>query len=176
MKPAVIEASERAYNWLLRFYPARFKQEFGTEMQFVFSEALKDSYSQHRARGLFRLWGRTVLDAAKTIIVEQFEKEKGVSMETMAKKTSAWLPLAMSLAALALLIGYVLVVGIVGSPDGDEGAPARIFQLLLAGQLPIMAFFAVKWLPEQPRQAWKILALQLGAIVLAVSLVLYFEM
>jgi hypothetical protein len=58
----------------------------------------------------------------------------------------------------------------------DTLPAARIFQLLLAGQLPIMAFFAMKWLPKMSRQALQILALQIGAALSAFALVFFLEM
>ncbi|MDQ2934684.1 MAG: hypothetical protein M3R49_06835 [Chloroflexota bacterium] len=33
----------------------------------------------------------------------------------------------------------------------------------MAGQVPIVAFFAVRWLPQTPREALQVLALQTGA-------------
>jgi hypothetical protein len=42
--------------------------------------------------------------------------------------------------------------------QADEGAAAHVWQLLMVGQVPIMAFFAIKWRPTQPRQALVILA------------------
>jgi len=77
------------------------------------------------------------------------------------KEPSAFLPVAMSLAGLALVLGHVAVYGIVH--ETDEGTAAHLFQLLMAGQLPMVAFFAIKWLPRAPRQALLVLALQAGA-------------
>ncbi len=77
------------------------------------------------------------------------------------KHPSAFLPIAMSLSGLAL-IGIVLLRH--GSaPQADEGTAAHLWQMLMAGQLPIIAFFAIKWLPQAPRAAARILGLQLAA-------------
>ena len=89
------------------------------------------------------------------------------------KQPSAFLPLAMSLAALAMLLGYVAIFGV--AQHEDERAPARIFQLLLVLQLPIVAFFAIKWLPQAPKQALRILALQAGAWITAIGAVFVIE-
>lgn len=70
---------------------------------------------------------------------------------TLLKRPSAFLPLAMSCAALALVVGLVALFGLVRQED--EGAAARLFQLLLVAQLPIIAFFAITWLPRAPRRA-----------------------
>ena len=83
------------------------------------------------------------------------------------KKPSAWLPISMSLAALALVLVHVALFG--AAREADEGAAAHLWQMLMAGQVPIVAFFAIKWLPQTPRQALLILALQAGAALAAMA-------
>jgi hypothetical protein len=83
------------------------------------------------------------------------------------KNPSAWIPVAMSLAALAVVLGGVAIYGI--ARTGDEGAAAHMWQLLMAGQLPIIAYFAFKWLPRAPRRAAPILILQVVAAVAALA-------
>ena len=86
---------------------------------------------------------------------------------SILKRPSAWLPLAMSFAALAMVIGYVAMFGT--ARQADEGAAAHTWQLLMAAQIPVILFFAVKWLPRTPRQALPILALQGGAVLAALA-------
>lgn len=90
-----------------------------------------------------------------------------MSWSTLMKQPSAFLPVAMSVAALALVLGYVAIFGVVHQPD--EGTPAHIWQLLMAGQLPIVAFFAIRWLPQAPREAALVLGLQLAAGLAALA-------
>jgi hypothetical protein len=92
---------------------------------------------------------------------------------SLLKRPTAILPIAMSLAALALVIGYAAIVGV--SHHKDEGAPARVFELLLVAQLPIIAMFAVKWLPRAPKQALLVLSIQALAAIVAVGTVLLLE-
>jgi hypothetical protein len=87
------------------------------------------------------------------------------------KQPSAYLPLAISLAALALVLGHAALFGI--THEIDEGTPAHIFQLLMAAQMPVVALFAITWVPRAPRQALQILALQAGAALAAVAAVLF---
>ena len=75
----------------------------------------------------------------------------------------------MSLAALAMTLGYLAIFGVAAAHEPDEGTPAHIFQLLMAGQVPVVAFFAVKWLPRVPRQTLQVLALQAGAALAALA-------
>ena len=83
-------------------------------------------------------------------------------MSTSAlKRPSALIPLVMSLAALALVLGHIAVSGTAREPD--EGAAAHLWQLLMAGQIPFIAFFAITWLPRDPGPALLVLGLQLAA-------------
>lgn len=81
------------------------------------------------------------------------------------KQPSAFLPLAMSLVALAIVLGHAAMFGVVH--EADEGTPAHIFQLLMVAQVPVVVFFAIKWLPRAPGQALEVLALQAGAVLAA---------
>jgi hypothetical protein len=94
-----------------------------------------------------------------------------MTWSTLMKQPSAFLPLAMSLAALAVVLGYLAVNGVVREPD--EGTAAHIWQLLMAGQVPIVAFFAIKWLPQAPKQALLVLGLQAAAGLAALAPVFF---
>jgi hypothetical protein len=83
------------------------------------------------------------------------------------RKPSALLPLAMSLAALATVIVHVALFGT--AREADEGTAAHIWQLLMAGQVPFIAFFAVRWLSRTPRRALPVLALQVAAVLAALA-------
>lgn len=82
-------------------------------------------------------------------------------MSEVAKQPSAFLPVSMSLAALATVVVHIAVSGL--ARQADEGVAARLWQVLMAGQLPIVAWFAIMWLPRNPRQALLVLAVQAGA-------------
>jgi hypothetical protein len=94
-------------------------------------------------------------------------------MESLLKRPSALIPLAMSIAALAVIAIYIALFGT--ARQGDEGTAAHLWQLLMAGQLPVIAFFAVKWLPIQPVPATGVLALQVTAAFCAAFPVWYFQ-
>ena len=86
------------------------------------------------------------------------------------KQPSALAPLVMSFAALALVVGHAVIFGVVH--QADEGTAAHIFQLIMIGQVPIVAFFGAKWFPRAPRQTLQVLAPQAGAVLAAVVAVL----
>jgi len=92
----------------------------------------------------------------------------------MLKQPSAFLPVAMSFAALATVLAHVVMFGIVR--EADEGTAAHIFQLLMIAELPIVAFFAVQWLPRIPRPALQVLALQVGAALAALAPVFFLDL
>jgi len=71
----------------------------------------------------------------------------------------------MSLTALAIVLGFVAIFGIVH--EADEGTAAHLWQFLMGGQVPIIAFFAIKWLPQTPKPALQVLALQVVAALAA---------
>jgi hypothetical protein len=86
-------------------------------------------------------------------------------MKSAMQHPSAFVPIGMSLAALVLVLGHVAIFGVVREPD--EGAAAHVWQLLMAGQLPIVLYFAARWLPKAPGPAFRVLALQTVAILTA---------
>lgn len=96
-----------------------------------------------------------------------------MNISTM-KKPSAFLPLAMSFAALATVLVHVAMFGV--AREADEGTTAHIWQMLMAAQVPIVAFFAIKWLPRTPRQALLVLALQGGAALAALAPVFFLNL
>jgi len=92
----------------------------------------------------------------------------------MMKQPSAFLPVAMSLAALAVVLGRVAVFGVVH--EADEGAGAHIFQILIAAQVPVVAFFAIKHLPGAPKETLYVLAMQAGAALAAMAPVFFLHL
>ena len=94
-------------------------------------------------------------------------------LATLLKRPSAFVPVAMSLAALATVIGYAAMFGT--ARQADEGAAAHTWQILMVGQLPIVAFFTFKWLPTAPKRGLVVLALQVGAAMAAMFPVWWFQ-
>jgi len=90
-----------------------------------------------------------------------------MTLREMLRKPTAFVPLAMSAAALATVAVALAVGGPVREPD--EGTAAHLWQLLMGGQLPVVALFAVRWLPRDPRRALAVLALQALAALAALA-------
>ena len=81
------------------------------------------------------------------------------------RRPSAIIPVVMSAAALALVLGYAELVGT--APQPDEGTAARIWQLLMIGQLPVIGYFALRWWPIEPRPTVVMLGVQVAAALAA---------
>ncbi len=90
-----------------------------------------------------------------------------LTFSAILKYPSALLPVAMSLAALALVLGRIAIFDAAREPD--EGAAAHLWQMLMAGQLPLLLFFAIKWLPRTLRPALFVIALQAGAALASLA-------
>ena len=79
----------------------------------------------------------------------------------MGKEASAMIPVIMSLGALALVAIQAGTQGF--APEHDEGAVAHLWQVLMVAQLPVIAFFAFRWLRRAPLQAVTVLMVQVLA-------------
>lgn len=87
-----------------------------------------------------------------------------MTVRSLISHPAGYLPIVMSVGALAMIVWFVAAHGVVRQPD--EGAQARLWQLLVAGQVPIAAAFAIRWLPVARRPALGVLALQAAAVLL----------
>ena len=113
-------------------------------------------------------------------MIDHEKRKMDQSFGTIVRKPSALVPLTMSLTALALL-GGAYVFGLATGQGGlvrepDEGSIAHLWQHLMAGQLPVLAFFAIKWLPQAPKQTLCVLALQAGAVLAAMAPVYFLNL
>jgi hypothetical protein len=97
-----------------------------------------------------------------------------MTIPIMVKKPSAFLPVIMSFAALAVVLAHVAIFG--AAREADEGTAAHLWQLLMAAQLPLLVFFAIKWLPRSPKQALLVMALQASAAVAALAPVYFLKL
>jgi len=92
--------------------------------------------------------------------------ESNTLVQTL-RRPAAFLPIAMSLFAVVILLIHIAYSGT--APQPDEGTAAHLWQLLMAGQLPIIAFFVIRRLPASPRYASVILGVQVAAAVAALA-------
>ena len=94
--------------------------------------------------------------------------DASMTVRALLRQPTGYLPVAMSLGALAMIVWFVAAHGV--AHQADEGAQAHLWQLLVAGQVPIILYFALRWLPRATRPALVVLGLQVAAgMVLAVA-------
>jgi hypothetical protein len=149
----------RLARLITRLYPRAWRQRYGEEFEAMLELGPGDL--------------RTFADSIASAIREHIFPTQGGTMDqdpnsfgAMMKRPSAFLPIAMSLTSLAVVLAAVAYgVSHAGRVvhDSDEGAIAHIFQLLMTAQMPIVLFFAIKWLRRAPGQTLRILALQATA-------------
>ena len=99
-----------------------------------------------------------------TMVAPRQDVDASMTAGALMRQPLAYLPVAMSIGALAMIVWYVAAHGVVSQPD--EGAQAHLWQLFVAGQVPVMAYFALTWLPRATRSALIVLALQAAAAML----------
>jgi hypothetical protein len=79
--PVALALSARAYDWLLRAYPASFRSRFGGEMALVFSDCCRAEWQCSGPLGVSRLLGRTVLDTLASAPPLWAERLEEVAMD-----------------------------------------------------------------------------------------------
>jgi hypothetical protein len=159
---------------LVRLYPRDWRARYGEEFEALLLEngrgfrvilnvlgsALHERVVPPLALFVKRMWGLSPLEVGMIPYPN--------SVVLLGRKPSAFLPMGMSLAALA-----VVLMAAATSPgavrDSDEGAAAHLWQLLMAGQLPVLIFFVIRWMPRVPRLALTVLALQVLAALAAMA-------
>ena len=154
----------RLARWLIGLYPRRWRDRYGGEFeQLLLAEPAR-----------WRDSIRIVADVIHSAVSEHIHPSQGGNMQTsprsfgsILKQPSAFLPVAMSLTGLALVLGHIAVYG--PAREADEGAVAHLWQLLMAGQMPVLAYFAIKWLPRAPKPTLCVLGLQFGAAIAAMA-------
>jgi hypothetical protein len=157
---------------LTRIYPRRWRERYGAEFE-VLLEDLDGGVS-------------TTANILCSAIGEYIFPTQGgklnpgpLSFGAITRRPSAFIPLAMSLTALTM-VGCVLTYEVIHSGgvvrEADEGTVAHLWQILMAGQLPIIVFFAIKWLPRAPKPTLYVLALQAGAALASMAPVFFFNL
>ena len=157
MKPAIARL-------LTRLYPRRWRERYGAEFE-AFLQVGDGGF-----RALLNVLGAALGERIVPTGGNNMDRDPN-SFSANMKHPSAYIPMAMSLTALALVLGSVARFGAVREPD--EGAIAHIWQILMALQVPVIVFFAVKWVRRAPRQTLPILVLQAGAALVSLCTVFF---
>jgi hypothetical protein len=162
----------RLVRLLTRLYPRRWRERYGEEFEVLL---LDDRRSL-----------RALVNVVRSAMREHIFPTGGQmnphpnSFAAIIRKPSAILSMAMSLTALTVLaVSTIYSIantghGLVREPD--EGIATHLWQLLMVGQMPILAFFAIRWLPRAPKQTLYVLAMQAGAALASMAPVFFLNL
>jgi hypothetical protein len=89
------------------------------------------------------------------------------------KRPSAFLPIVMSVCAMAVIIVHLVRFGL--AREADEGPSAHLWQLMMGAQLPIVGLFLLRWLPRSGRSGLVVLGVQVVAAVAAMAPVFFLK-
>jgi hypothetical protein len=160
-----------AAHMLTGLYPRRWRERYGAEFEALLADG------EGGPRAVFQ----SMADVVWSALSERMFPTQGGAMEQpvysfggVMKRPSAFVPVAMSLTALTLVLGHIGIYG--AAREADEGTTAHLWQILMAGQLPVLAFFAITWLRRAPRQALGVLLVQAGAVLASMAPVFYFNL
>lgn len=149
---------------LLRLYPRHWRQRYGDEL----AALLEEQPAQLRI----------VLDVVRGALsqclspltqVETAMSDSSGTVLHFARVPSAVIPIALSFAALNIVVVSLAMSNWIVVHESDEGVAAHLWQLCMAVQVPVLLFFALKWVRRSPRKALAVLAVQLGAALLAMA-------
>jgi hypothetical protein len=91
----------------------------------------------------------------------------------LIKRPSAFVPIIMSLLAMIILLFHNLMTR--GERRQGEEIVSGIFEILLVWQLPVIVFFAFKWVPQSFKNGLIVLFLQIAAIAAGFCLIYQFH-
>ena len=94
---------------------------------------------------------------------------------SLIKKPSAWIPIVIPLTFFAVMLILFTINGL-PSPQKDEGTMAHLFQIWIVLEIPMLSFFAIKWLPQAPKEASIILAIQIISALMVCAPVFIFKL
>jgi hypothetical protein len=157
---------------MTRIYPRNWRERYGDEFEALLQEM---------GGGI-----STAFNVLCSAIGEHIFPTQGGNMNpeplsfgAITRRPSAFVPLAMSITALTML-ACVLTYDVIHTGsivrEAGEGTVAHLWQILMAGQLPIIGFFAIKWLPRAPKPTLYVLALQAGAVLASMAPVFFLNL
>ena len=149
---------------LLRLYPRHWRQRYGDELAALLEE------QPIRVRNFVDVVGGALSQRVSALAHgETAMSDSSGTVLHFARIPSAVIPIALSCAALTVVVVSLAMSNWIVVHESDEGAAAHLWQLCMAVQIPVLLFFALKWIRRSPKQTIVVLAVQLGAALLAMA-------
>ncbi len=153
--------SPRVARWLVRLYPRRWRERYGEEFA-----ALLEADNGSGLRAVTDVM-RAALSETLFPTLEDAVSDRDTSLRKLLGEPTAFLPISMSLGALAVVLFAISITGV--RHGGDEDTAAHLWQLLMAGQAPLLLAFVLGAVRRAPRPMLGVLALQAGAALVAMA-------
>lgn len=161
-----LRRSRDLYSFILKFYPKDYRQEFGEEMEYVFSESLKDANSGD-GEGAFNFWIRTISDTSKSLIKENVETLNKRDMKNKYYKEYKNIIRPLIVTALILLVPFVMTE--IGDKIEGQGWYWKLGDYIIIGALVFIAGLVIEFLNRKIKNKnHKIIAI---AIIVFLALV-----
>lgn len=116
--PRWIGSSVRAYEMLLKAYPATFRRRFADEMAWVFQEHLEEAWRRRGVLGLVETWFRVLGDLARSAPCEHLDELR----RSMAMKDALRAVASVAIAAVTYLVVYASLGFLVAIPLAIENS------------------------------------------------------
>jgi hypothetical protein len=127
--------SVRVYQILLLAYPAKFQQEYGSQMVQVFQDCCLRALRRGGTNGMLKLWAITLLDLIQSVISEHAQKEFEMKKEMK--------PEEIRMAGWALIGGAAAFVISLFALDAFNGLSA-IFMIFLSPPLLVVGLLGLR--------------------------------
>lgn len=170
-----IRLSEQIYDFFLRLYPFSYRKEFGGEMKYVYSQSIKDAYSENGEIGIVKFWVISLIDGIKSLFSEHLENGKGGG--SMKAKSTDILMQNKIFVYIAMVTGLILTFPLIAMQFSNE-VDWQLFDFIVMGILIMgtgsLFVFVARAMPRKYRVVVGLgflLALLLTWVHLAVGIV-----
>ena len=117
----LIAFSVRVYQLILNAYPAKFQQEYGSQMAQVFQDCCLRAVGQGGMNGMLKLWTVTLLDLIQSVISEHAHTEIEMKKEMKPEdiRMAGWALIWGAVTFVSSL--FLLLIGDASAALGDLG-------------------------------------------------------
>jgi len=154
--------TRKRFHWIIRLFPQAWQVRYGEEFLALLEiEGVSLAILIDLLRTATGEWVITLIARRRRPVLAGPK-----STQSQLPPISGFIPIYLSLAALAVVVLSIILNGV--TPGRDEDAFAHIYQILIAAEVPVVGFFVVRWIRTSFWLCFRILVVQ--AIALATAL------